>query len=50
MPKKDFTQTAFAVFQKATGEAPKTAPKAMKKAAPPIKKAAAKKHAKRAAA
>ena len=23
MPKKDFTQTAFAVFQQATGQAPK---------------------------
>ena len=26
MPKKDFTQTAFAVVQQATGESPKPAP------------------------
>lgn len=48
MPKKDFTQVAFAVVQQATGEAPKPAPEPKKKAAPPVKKDAAKKPAKRA--
>jgi len=43
MPKKDFTQVAFDVVQRATGEAPKPAPAPMKKAAPPVKKVAAKK-------
>ena len=32
MPKKDFTQVAFAVVQQATGEAPKRKEKAPKKA------------------
>ena len=32
MPKKDFTQTAFAVFQQATGEAPKTPAKTTRQA------------------
>ena len=36
MPKKDFTQTAFAVFQQATGEAPKQTAKPIKKAAHPV--------------
>lgn len=43
MPKKDFTQVAFDVVQQATGEAPKPAPAPTKKAAPPVKKIAAKK-------
>ena len=34
MPKKDFSQIAFDVVQRATGEAPKPAPAPMKKAAP----------------
>ena len=33
MPKKDFTQTAFAVFQQATGQAPKTSAKTAKQKA-----------------
>lgn len=45
MPKKDFTQVAFDVVQRATGEAPRPAPAPMKKAAPPVKKVAAKKPA-----
>lgn len=43
MPKKDFSQIAFSVVQQATGEEPKEAQKPKKKAAPPIKKVAAKK-------
>ena len=43
MPKKDFSQIAFDVVQRATGEAPKPAPAPKKKAAPPVKKVAAKK-------
>lgn len=34
MPKKDFTQVAFAVVQQATGEAPKPALAQKKEAAP----------------
>ena len=49
MPKKDFSQIAFDVVRKATGEAPKDAPKPTKKAAPPVKKVAAKKRTKKAA-
>lgn len=49
MPKKDFTQTAFAVFKQATGEAPKQVPKPIKKAEPiAAKKVAAKKPVKKA--
>lgn len=47
MPKKDFTQVAFDVVQQATGEASKPAPAPTKKAAPPVKKVAAKKPAKK---
>jgi hypothetical protein len=43
MPKKDFSHIAFEVVQRATGEAPKPAPAPKKKAAPPVKKATAKK-------
>ena len=43
MPKKDFTQVAFAVVQQATGEAPRTAPAPAKKAAPTVKNGVAKK-------
>jgi hypothetical protein len=43
MPKKDFTQIAFAVVQQATGETPKPKPDPKKKAATPAKKVAAKK-------
>lgn len=42
MPKKDFTQIAFAVVQQATGEAPKPAPEPKKKAALLAKRVAAK--------
>jgi hypothetical protein len=48
MPKKDFSQIAFDVVQRATVEAPKPAPAPTKKAAPPAKKVAAKKPAKKA--
>jgi len=43
MPKKDFTQVAFDVVQQATGEKPKPVPNTKTKAAPPVKKVAAKK-------
>jgi hypothetical protein len=43
MPKKDFSQIAFDVVRRATGEATKPAPAPKKKAAPPVKKVAAKK-------
>ena len=43
MPKKDFTQVAFDVVQQATGAKPKEAPEPKKKAAPPVKRIAAKK-------
>jgi hypothetical protein len=49
MPKKDFSQIAFDVVRRATGEAPKPAPATTKKAAPPVKQVAAKKRAKKAA-
>ena len=41
MPKKDFSQIAFEVVRRATGEAPKPAPAPIKKAASPVKKIAA---------
>lgn len=46
MPKKDFTQVAFDVVQQATGEKPKPVP-AKKKAAPPVKKVAARQSSKK---
>ena len=36
MPKKDFTQVAFAVVQQAAGEAKKPAPKPQKETAPKV--------------
>ena len=49
MPKKDFTQTAFAVFQQATGQAPKTPAKPQKETAPKkVTKGVVKKTAKKA--
>ena len=49
MPKKDFSQIAFDVVRRATGEATKPAPAPTKKAAPQLPKDAAKKPAKKAA-
>lgn len=49
MPKKDFTQVAFAVVHQATGEAPKPPAKPQKEAAPKVTKDAAKKTAKKGA-
>lgn len=46
MPKKDFSQIAFDVVQRATKDAPAPTPAPIKKAAPPVKKVAAKKAAK----
>jgi len=48
MPKKDFTQVAFDVVQRATGEkaTPKPAPKKQEKAAPKVSKGTAKKSGK----
>lgn len=43
MPKKDFSQIAFEVVQRATGEAPKPAPAPKKKAEPQLPKDAARK-------
>ena len=43
MPKKDFSQVAFDVVRKATGEAPKQLPKPQKETAPKANKGAAKK-------
>jgi hypothetical protein len=48
MPKKDFSQIAFDVVRQAAGEAPKPTPKPIKRAAPPVKKVAAKKISKKA--
>ena len=48
MPKKDFSQIALDVVQRATAEAPKPMPVPTKKAAPPVKKIAAKKTPKKA--
>jgi hypothetical protein len=44
MPKKDFSQIAFSVVQRATGEMPNPKAVPKKKAAPPVKKVAAKKN------
>lgn len=49
MPKRDFSQVAFDVVQRATGEVARPAKVPMKKAAPPVKKVAAKKASKKAA-
>ena len=49
MPKRDFTQIALDVVRKATGEAPKEAPKPQKEAAPKVTKGADKKSPKKAA-
>ncbi len=49
MPKKDFSQVAFAVVQRATGEAPKAPLKPQKETAPKVTKGAAKKTAKKVA-
>lgn len=43
MPKKDFSQIAFEVVQRATGELPKTPPKPQKETAPKVTKGAANK-------
>jgi len=43
MPKKDFSQIAFDVVQRATGEKPKHQPKPKKETAPKGAKGAAKK-------
>lgn len=43
MPKKDFSQVAFDVVRRATGEVPKPAPMPVKNAAPTVRKVAAKK-------
>ena len=48
MPKKDFTQTAFAVFQKATGQALKAPAKPQKETVPKVTKGAVKKAVKKA--
>ena len=48
MPKKDFTQTAFAVFQQATGQALKQPAKPKKETAPKVTKGAVKKTVKKA--
>ena len=50
MPKKDFSQVAFDVVQKATGQAPKTPPTPTKKAASQLPKDAVKKPAENGAA
>jgi len=44
MPKKDFSQVAFDVVRKATGEAPKQQPKPQKETAPKETKGAAAKN------
>ena len=49
MPKKDFTQVAFQVVQRATGQVPKTAPEPKKKTAPKVIKGAVKNVSKKAA-
>ena len=46
MPKKDFSQIAFDVVQRATGEKPKQQPKPQKETAPKETKGAAKKTSK----
>ena len=46
MPKKDFSQVAFDVVQRANGQGPKPAPSPKKKAAPQSPKNAAKKQVK----
>lgn len=43
MPKKDFSQVAFDVVRKATGEVPKQQPKPQKETAPKVDKGADKK-------
>lgn len=45
MPKKDFSQIAFDVVRKATGEVPKQQTKPQKETAPKVDKDAAKKTA-----
>ena len=40
MPKKDFSQVAFDVVRKATGEVPKHLPKPQKETAPKVNKGA----------
>lgn len=47
MPKKDFSQIAFDVVRKATGEVPKQQPKPQKETAPKVDKGTAKKAAAR---
>lgn len=50
MPKKDFSQIAFDVVQRATGEKPKQQPKPKKETAPKKTKGAAKKAQRKTAA
>ena len=47
MPKKDFSQVAFDVVQRATGEKPKQQPKPQKETAPKENKGADKKAGKK---
>ncbi len=46
-PKKDFTQVALDVVRRATGEAPRSDPRAPKQTAPKVPQGAAKKPAKK---